>query len=36
MLTSIEGPITAKAIEVRRKFLAALGKTNTEKPRPQD
>ncbi len=36
MLTSIEDPITAKAIEVCRKFLAVLGKTNTENPRPQD
>lgn len=36
MLTSIEEPITAKAIEVRKRFLSVLAKTNKEDPRPQD
>jgi hypothetical protein len=36
MLTSIEDPITAKAIEVRRKFLSILDKTNKENPSPTE
>ena len=36
MLAAIEGPITAKAEQIRVKFQALLDKTNKENPRPQD
>lgn len=36
MLATIEGPITAKAEQIRTKFQALLDKTNQENPRPQD
>jgi hypothetical protein len=36
MLKSIEGPINAKAEQIRAKFQAVLDKTNKESPRPQD
>ena len=35
-MQDIEGPITAKAEQVRAKFKALLDKTNKENPRPQD
>lgn len=36
MLQAVEGPINAKAEQIRSKFKALLGKTNKENPRPQD
>jgi hypothetical protein len=36
MLPAIEGPINAKADQIRNKFQAVLDKTNKENPRPQD
>jgi len=36
MLETIEGPITAKAEQIRTKFQALIDKTNKENPRPQD
>jgi hypothetical protein len=36
MLAAIEGPINAKAEQVRARFQAVLDKTNKENPRPQD
>ena len=36
MLPAIEGPINAKADQIRTKFQALLDKTNKENPRPQD
>jgi hypothetical protein len=36
MLATIEGPINARAEQIRTKFQALLGKTNKENPRPQD
>ncbi len=36
MLAAIEGPINAKAEQIRIKFQALLDKTNKENPRPQD
>ena len=36
MPVDLEGPITAKAEQIRAKFRALLDKTNKENPRPQD
>jgi hypothetical protein len=36
MSATIEGPINAKAEQIRSKFQALLDKTNKENPRPQD
>lgn len=36
MLPAIEGPINAKAEQIRAQFQALLDKTNKENPRPQD
>ena len=36
MLATLEGPITAKAEQIRIRFQAFLDKTNKENPRPQD
>jgi hypothetical protein len=36
MLAAIEGPINAKAEEIRRKFQELLDKTNKENPQPKD
>ena len=36
MLQVIEGPINAKAEQIRAKFQALLDKTDKENPRPQD
>ncbi len=36
MLAAIEGPINARAEQIRIKFQALLDKTNKENPRPQD
>jgi len=36
MLAAIEGPINAKAEQIRTKFQVLLDKTNKENPRPQD
>jgi hypothetical protein len=36
MLASVEGPITAKAEQIRTKFQDLLDRTNKENPRPQD
>ncbi|HZE69939.1 MAG TPA: hypothetical protein VE135_10505 [Pyrinomonadaceae bacterium] len=36
MPVNLEGPITAKAEQIRAKFRALLDKTNKENPRPQE
>ncbi len=36
VLAAIEGPINAKADQIRAKFQSLLAKTNKENPRPQD